>query len=83
MMAEWATRNAWKMRPLRAMGPRSWLIGARDDPPKSTLDFNVGHRCLPVSSKVDISQPTILSCLVLGQHSRMHSHSPITRMAHS
>ena len=40
MLNEWAAHNAWKLRPLRAVGPRSWLVGTGDNPPAGTLHFN-------------------------------------------
>ena len=40
MLNEWAVHNAWKLRPLRAVGPRSWLVGTGDNPPAGTLHFN-------------------------------------------
>eukprot|EP00435_Cladocopium_sp_Y103_P049525 s1111_g15.t1 len=40
MVDEWALHHSWKIRPLRAMGPRAWVIGTSDEPPPGPLLFN-------------------------------------------
>ena len=40
MMEEWAKHHSWKLRPLRAVGPRAWIIGTPDEPPAKQLHFN-------------------------------------------
>ena len=40
MLIDWAGHNKWSIKPLRAAGPRAWVIGSSDDPPKCNLHFN-------------------------------------------
>lgn len=40
MLMEWATHLSWKMKPLRAVGPKTWVIGSPSSPPASQLYFN-------------------------------------------
>ena len=40
MIQEWSKHNAWPIKPLRAVGPRSWVVGAAVAPPKPTMFFN-------------------------------------------
>eukprot|EP00435_Cladocopium_sp_Y103_P028682 s1479_g7.t1 len=40
MLIAWAQHVSWKLRPLRAVGPRAWLIGTGQDPPAPQLHFN-------------------------------------------
>eukprot|EP00435_Cladocopium_sp_Y103_P049635 s475_g15.t1 len=40
MLTAWAQHNSWKLKPLRAVGPRSWLIGTGQQPPQGPLHFN-------------------------------------------
>lgn len=40
MLEQWAEHNSWKMKPLRAIGPRSWIVGTGDEPPSLPLHFN-------------------------------------------
>ena len=39
-LLEWAQHHSLKIRPMRAMGPRAWLVGAMDSPPDRQLHFN-------------------------------------------
>ena len=36
----WAKSVHWKCRPLRATGPKAWLVCAAEQPPQTTLAFN-------------------------------------------
>ena len=48
-LIEWATHLKWPLKPIRALGPRSWLVGSPSLPPDS-LHFNgspVLARALP------------------------------------
>ena len=40
MLLEWASHNNWDMKPLRAVGPRAWMVGSGGDPPAAPLHFN-------------------------------------------
>lgn len=40
MLMEWATHLSWKMKPLRAVGPKTWVIESPSSPPASQLYFN-------------------------------------------
>eukprot|EP00435_Cladocopium_sp_Y103_P074572 s105_g49.t1 len=40
MLTEWASHVSWSLRPLRAVGPRSWLVGSGADPPQAPLHFH-------------------------------------------
>lgn len=39
---EWALLYKWKIRAIKALGPRTWLITSADQPPEQLLQFN-GH----------------------------------------
>jgi site-specific DNA-cytosine methylase len=45
MLLEWGKHIGWKMRPLRAIGPKSWLLCSGDEPPIGPVSFN-GHPVL-------------------------------------
>eukprot|EP00435_Cladocopium_sp_Y103_P043006 s66_g12.t1 len=40
MIQAWAQHVGWKLKPLRAVGPRAWLIGTGAEPPAGQLHFN-------------------------------------------
>lgn len=40
MLQRWSRHLSWPIRPLRAIGPRAWIIGTAVDPPPGTLCFN-------------------------------------------
>lgn len=40
MLQQWSKHLHWPMKPLRAVGPRSWIIGTAIEPPAGTLCFN-------------------------------------------
>lgn len=40
MLTAWAEHISWPLKPLRAVGPRAWLIGTEQDPPSTQLHFN-------------------------------------------
>ena len=40
MLTAWAEHISWPLKPLRAVGPRAWLIGTGQDPPSTQLHFN-------------------------------------------
>eukprot|EP00438_Fugacium_kawagutii_P001525 Skav207803 [mRNA] locus=scaffold381:49411:61915:+ [translate_table: standard] len=46
MLREWATLMSWKIRPIRPLTSRSWLVGSPDHPPKGILSWN-GQPVLP------------------------------------
>lgn len=46
MLTEWSQHVKWAIRPLRATGPKSWLVCTGEVPPAGTLAFN-GHPVLP------------------------------------
>ena len=46
MLQEWSEHVKWPFRPLRATGPKSWLVCAGQKPPEGPLAFN-GHPVLP------------------------------------
>jgi hypothetical protein len=46
MLEEWSQHIKWAFRPLKATGPKSWLICTGDNPPPGPLPFN-GHPVLP------------------------------------
>eukprot|EP00435_Cladocopium_sp_Y103_P042424 s126_g11.t1 len=46
MILEWSQHVKWVIRPLRATGPKSWLICTGDAPPSGPLAFN-GQPILP------------------------------------
>ena len=46
MLQEWSEHVKWPFRPLRATGPKSWLVCAGQNPPDGPLAFN-GHPVLP------------------------------------
>ena len=56
-LLEWAAHLKWPLRPIRALGPRSWLVGSPSMPPAS-LHFNgspVLARVLPPRTQHAIS----------------------------
>ena len=40
MLSKWAEHLQWKIKPLRTVGPKSWVIGAATPPPTLHLHFN-------------------------------------------
>eukprot|EP00435_Cladocopium_sp_Y103_P070880 s44_g36.t1 len=46
MLLEWSQHVNWVIRPLRATGPKSWLVCSGNSPPAGPLAFN-GHPILP------------------------------------
>eukprot|EP00438_Fugacium_kawagutii_P000765 Skav229099 [mRNA] locus=scaffold92:313791:319370:- [translate_table: standard] len=44
---EWSSHIGWPLRPIRPLGPRSWLVGTEVEPPQKQIAFN-GQRVLPV-----------------------------------
>ena len=46
MLLEWSQHVNWVFRPLRATGPKSWLVCTGSEPPAGPLAFN-GHPVLP------------------------------------
>ena len=40
MLAEWSKHVQWPLKPLRAVGPKSWVVGATAPPPQQHLFFN-------------------------------------------
>ena len=40
MLSAWSTHYSWKAKPLRAMGPRAWLLGTSQEPSGVTMHFN-------------------------------------------
>jgi hypothetical protein len=46
MLIEWGQHVNWIFRPLRATGPKSWLVCTGAEPPEGPLAFN-GHPVLP------------------------------------
>eukprot|EP00435_Cladocopium_sp_Y103_P023139 s1570_g5.t1 len=40
MLLEWAAHVNWTLKPLRAMGPKAWLVGCSSEPPAGPLHFN-------------------------------------------
>lgn len=40
MLTAWMTHIKWQAKPIRALGPRGWIIGASDDAPEGHLSFN-------------------------------------------
>ena len=39
-LTEWSRHVQWQIKPLRASGPRAWVVGAVNAPPTKTLYFN-------------------------------------------
>ena len=39
-LADWSAHVGWKFRPLRATGPKAWLVCSGSLPPNTTLAFN-------------------------------------------
>ena len=46
MLLEWASHIQWKIRPLKATGPKAWIVCSGEDPPPGPLSFN-GQPVLP------------------------------------
>eukprot|EP00435_Cladocopium_sp_Y103_P008866 s820_g2.t1 len=46
MLTEWSQHVKWPLRPLRATGPKSWLVCTDTEPPEGPLAFN-GNPVLP------------------------------------
>ena len=46
MLEEWSQHVSWPFRPLKATGPKSWLVCTGESPPQGPLAFN-GHPVLP------------------------------------
>lgn len=40
LLSQWATHQGWRLKPIRAMGPRAWLAGSPQAPPAANLSFN-------------------------------------------
>eukprot|EP00438_Fugacium_kawagutii_P022700 Skav203969 [mRNA] locus=scaffold94:394490:396184:- [translate_table: standard] len=40
MLSQWLEHNKWVGKPLRALGPRGWIIGTSQDMPAGQLSFN-------------------------------------------
>ena len=40
MLVEWGSHNRWPLKPIRALGAKSWIVGAKGSPPQLTLHFN-------------------------------------------
>ena len=40
MLTEWSQHVAWKFKPLRAVGPKTWIVGSPMPCPESQLFFN-------------------------------------------
>ena len=50
MLQEWSKHVGWQFRPLRAVGPREWIVGASDKPPTTQLRFQLWATFGPRSS---------------------------------
>eukprot|EP00435_Cladocopium_sp_Y103_P006171 s1077_g2.t1 len=42
MLIEWSQHVKWPLRPLRATGPKNWLVRTGDEPPEGPLAFTMG-----------------------------------------
>ena len=62
MLLEWSNHVAWKFRPIKATGPKSWIVCAGDSPPVGLLAFN-GHPVLPrlLPQRQDSKQQPIIA----------------------
>lgn len=40
MIATWARNEGWSIKPIKSLGPRAWLIGAKEHPPEGFHTFN-------------------------------------------
>lgn len=40
MLKEWSKAIGWKLRPLRALGAKAWLVASGDQPPPGVLSWN-------------------------------------------
>ena len=58
MISAWAKNEGWDIKPIKALGPRSWLIGAKEHPPEGFHTFNgspIIIRVLPPRQNVQTS----------------------------
>eukprot|EP00435_Cladocopium_sp_Y103_P041779 s764_g11.t1 len=62
MLTEWGEHVKWKLRPLKAVVPKAWLICTGDEPPAGPLSFN-GHPVLPrkMQPRTATKEQTILA----------------------
>lgn len=66
MIEAWMQHVQWPGRPLRATGPRAWIIGAGQDPPQGQQVFNG----LPLLIKELTAKPTATSPIIAGPKSK-------------
>lgn len=61
-LASGAAHVQWSLKPLKAVGPRSWLISSNDDPPRGLLLFN-GNPLMAefIPPKVTVSTQAIVA----------------------
>jgi len=82
MLEEWSQHIKWAFRPLKATGPKSWLICTGDNPPPGPLPFN-GHPVLPrfmPQKQSSIVQPILAGPRGVSAKSNATAHSAVAPM---
>lgn len=64
ILQEWAKKQNWEVKPVKAIGPKTWILAAADHPPPGVLLFNgnpiITHFIVPKNgpkSKVIVAGP--------------------------
>ena len=80
MLEEWALHVGWVMKPLRATGPKSWLVCTGDSPPAGPLAFN-GNPVLPrfmPQKQSPLAQPILAGPRSVSKPTSAPSHTVAT-----
>eukprot|EP00438_Fugacium_kawagutii_P004917 Skav217256 [mRNA] locus=scaffold47:794234:798958:+ [translate_table: standard] len=70
-LTSWAEKHNWKIRPIKSIGGRQWLVGSNQDPPSQVLQFN---GC-PVLIKGITSKPQRSSGPVMAGDAPVHENA--------